>query len=303
MTTVENAPIVLFVFNRPKHTQITLNALLENKLACDTDIFIYADAPRNVADFEKTEEVKRLIYGTTGFKSITVIEREENYGLARNIIDGVTTVCEKYGRTIVLEDDIVTSPAFLQYMNNALSHYENNMNVWHISGWNYPIDPSGLPECFLWREMSCWGWGTWNNRWKHYKKNPLALTKEFTAKDIREFNLDGHHNFWSQVIGNLNGTMNTWAIFWYATIFSNNGLCLNATTSLVKNIGFDDSGENCGSGDVFSGKISLAAPSQFPSEISENNNVVYRIKKFYKFIKIKKTISYINKIARRKNFI
>lgn len=295
MPTNTFSPVALFVFNRPLHTQNTLDALLANELAHETDLVIYADASKSGARDEKVEAVKKIIYSVVGFKSITIIERESNYGLARNIIEGVTAVCEKYGQAIVLEDDIVTSPAFLRYMNNALNFYQNTPKIWHISGWNYPINPTGLQDTFLWREMSCWGWGTWQNRWQHYKKDPLKLIESFTKEDIKKFNLDGNHNFWSQVTGNLNGTMNTWAIFWYATIFLNDGLCLNPTTSLVTNIGFDNSGGNCTKNNFYYTPISTILPTCFSSEHIENKRAVNRIKRFYKLLKIKKIIALIKK--------
>ena len=58
-------------------------------------------------------------------KRVHIIEREKNYGLARSIIDGVTTQVNAYGRTIVLEDDLVTAPYFLQFMNSALEMYKD----------------------------------------------------------------------------------------------------------------------------------------------------------------------------------
>ena len=239
------APIVLFVYNRPDHTRQTLDALAANPLATQSSLFIYCDAAKNTDDSSSVEMVRDIAHKTSGFKKVTVIERDTNYGLSRNITDGVSEVCNREGRVIVLEDDIVTSPVFLEYMNLALEQYKNNLNVWHISGWNYPIDANGYFDAFFWRVMNCWGWATWSDRWQHFNKDPQTLVKTWNKNKIRRFNLDGKHDFWRQVKGNYTGKINTWAIFWYATIFEQNGLCINPAQSFVTNIGLDGSGEQC----------------------------------------------------------
>ena len=119
------APILLFTYNRLQHTQRCLEALLKNTLAADSELFVYADAAKDEAGKEAVEEVRRYIHSLQGFRTITIIERDENWGLARNIIDGVTTQIKKYGKVIVLEDDLVVAPYFLQFMNDALEIYKD----------------------------------------------------------------------------------------------------------------------------------------------------------------------------------
>lgn len=240
-----NAPIVLFTFSRPEHTKRTLSALAANPLAKGSELIVYSDAPRFDTDAPLVSEVRELLYSIEGFHRTKVVERKTNYGLARNIIAGVSEVCSQFGSAIVLEDDIVTSPYFLTFMNKALDTYANKSDVWHISGWNYPIDPKGLDDAFFWRVMNCWGWATWQDRWQHFKKDPVHLIDTWDDDEIRRFNLDGAVDFWSQVKANQDGSLNTWAIFWYACIFEHQGLCLNPAVSLVRNIGHDGSGSNC----------------------------------------------------------
>ncbi|WP_217496505.1 glycosyltransferase [Providencia heimbachae] len=165
------APVVLFVYARPSHTQRTVDALLLNPDALSTDLIVYSDGARNDSDTEAVNQVRNIFKGINGFNSIKLIERKKNYGLAQNIIDGVTEVCNEYGKVIVLEDDIVTSPSFLNFMNAALNKYEKEKKVWHISGWNYPLkNVEKLPDAFFWRTMNCWGWATWDDRWKYFEK-------------------------------------------------------------------------------------------------------------------------------------
>lgn len=292
------APIVLFAFSRPDHTRRTLAALAGNSFADQSDLIVYADAARSEGDVENVRAVRDLIRGADGFKSLTVIERKTNYGLARNIIEGVTEVCEQYGRVIVLEDDIVTSPYFLDFMNRGLSRYADETRVWHISGWNYPIDESGLGGAFLWRAMNCWGWGTWWDRWARYKKDPSALIGSWAAEKVKRFNLGGRHNFWDQVKANQSGKIDTWAIFWYATIFDNEGLCLNPSRTLVRNIGVDGTGENCGSADVFTECLGTVPAGDLPDVISESKTALYRIQEFYRALKPSVARRIINKAKR-----
>ena len=203
--------------------------------------------------------------------------------MANNIIDGVTNVINQYGKVIVLEDDIVTSPYFLRFMNKALTYYKENKKVWHISGWNPPIDCTSLPETFLWRVMNCYGWASWADRWKYFERDPKKLITEFSRKDIYHFNLEGEKKFWKQVKKNIKRKHFTWAIFWYATIFKNKGLCLNPSHSYVKNIGFDGSGIHCvNKYDKDNMSLCQKPDITFVEKIEESFLGVEKIKEFYR---------------------
>jgi len=279
---VDLAPIVLFVYNRPNHTRQTVEALQKNELASESELYIYSDAPKNENAALKVNEVREYIKSIDGFKSVTIFEREKNWGLADSIIDGVTKIVNEYGKIIVLEDDLVTSPYFLKFMNEALEFYEDEEKVWHISGWNYPIDADGLDDVFFWRLMNCWGWATWADRWQYYEKNVDKTISEFSKEDIRRFNIDGVENFWSQVVSNKEGKINTWAIFWYATIFKQDGLCLNPSQTFVENIGNDDSGTHCGETDIFKSNLSLIQSIKLEIDVFENEIAIKKLKEFYK---------------------
>ena len=274
------APAALFVYNRPEHTRQTVEALARNTEAAATRLYVFSDAPRTSDDQPDVQAVRDYLRSIVGFLHVEIVERGTNYGLARNIVDGVTEVCNSYGRVIVLEDDIVTSPYFLAFMNVALGRYAEEKSVWHISGWNYPVDPNELGDAFLWRVMNCWGWATWVDRWKHFQKNPQRLIESWDKEKIRRFNLDGAQDFWAQVTANDKGRLNTWAVFWYATIFENNGLCLNPGRSFVHNIGLDGSGENCGASDLFRAGQLGKEFNDLPERKEESSLAVGRIKAF-----------------------
>jgi GT2 family glycosyltransferase len=264
------APIVLFVYNRPAHTRQTVEALQKNEMAKDSDLIIYSDAPKKPEAAPEVFEVRKYIRDIGGFKSIKIIEREKNWGLANSIIDGVTSVVNEYGRIIVLEDDLVTSPYFLSFMNEALETYQDDEKVMHISGYMFPIDSAGLLETFFLRTASCWGWATWSRAWGHFEKKPDKLLSKFTKQAINKFNLDGTCNFWAQVEGNESGKMDTWAVFWYATVFQKEGLCLHPRYSMVNNIGHDGTGVHCGSSDSFGVSLAIKPIQYFETSLVEN---------------------------------
>ena len=303
---MKTAPIVLFVYNRPWHTKQTVEALQRNELAEESELFIYSDAPKCTDDEPNVSEVRKYINTIGGFKKVTIIKREKNWGLAKSIIDGATTLVNQYGKIIVLEDDIVTSPYFLKFMNDALEYYKYEKRVWHISGWNYPIETDGVGDTFLWRTMNCWGWGTWVDRWNYFEKDTDKLIRTFNKKEIKRFNLDGSHRFWNQVLLNKQGKINTWAIYWYATIFKNDGLCLNPSRSLVENIGHDGSGVHCGINEAFKTELNRKKDISFEKSIVENPLAVERVKEFYKSQEkplMKRIVNKVSRITIGKNIL
>ena len=164
MIGIHLSPIVLFVYNRPWHTKQTVEALQKNELAKESELFIYSDEAKNKDVRKSVDEVREYIGKIDGFKKVTIIKREKNWGLANSIIDGVTKTVNEYGKIIVLEDDLITSPYFLKFMNEALEFYKEEQKVWHISGWSYPINTNNIDDVFFLRVMNCWGWATWADK-------------------------------------------------------------------------------------------------------------------------------------------
>lgn len=277
------APIVLFTYNRLEHTKKTIEALKANLLAIESELYIYSDAAKTDGVQSSVNEVRTYLEGVTGFKKITLIKREKNWGLADSIIDGVSNLVKQSGKVIVLEDDLVTRPYFLTFMNDALDYYQNEKQVWHISGWNFPIDTDKLDDVFLWRGMNCWGWATWADRWQHFERNPEKLVDTFSKQDIARFDLDNKARvFWRQVLQNYHNEKKTWAIFWYATIFKNDGLCVNPVKTYVDNIGEDGSGENCIVKDSTNEEtFTLKSTVEFANNTSENMVALREIKRYY----------------------
>lgn len=151
------APIALFTYNRADHTQRAVESLLKNAEAKFSDLFIFSDGPKTPEKKAGVEENRKYIHTISGFKSISIIEREKNWGLANSLIAGITEVINKYGKVIVVEDDLILSPYFLQFMNEGLEKYKDDDRVGTITGFVPPIKDK-LPETFFLKYFQCWGW-------------------------------------------------------------------------------------------------------------------------------------------------
>ncbi len=279
---MELAPIVLFVYNRPKHTRKVLMALEKNLLASQSLLYVISDGPKNADAVEPVNAVRSIIREPWAFKHITIIERKNNLGLAENVIDGVTKVIQKHGRVIVLEDDLETSPWALTYFNDALERYEHNDRVMEISGYMYPLQhPKRLPKSFFFRVANSWGWATWGSAWEKFNPDIEELTKDFKRKDRKRFSIDGKENFWKQVKEYKAGKINSWAIRWYLSVFKNNGLVLYPRYSMVQNLGTDGSGTHSDIDDTYRVELAQSRVKYFPEEIEENQKAYNAIKHFY----------------------
>lgn len=275
------APIALFVYNRPNHTRRTLKFLKDNLLADESRLYIFADAAKSEKDEANVNEVADVINHVDGFKSVKIIKQKSNLGLAQSIINGVTQLTESYGKVIVFEDDLISSPYTLQYFNEALNLYQNQDKLMHISAYMYPLKGiDNLPDAFIYRAVHSWGWATWKNAWDKFNPNIDELMLQFDAKKIKDFSIDGKMNFWKQMQEFKQGKNNSWAIRWYASVFLNGGLSLNPTKSLINNIGHDGTGVHSNIENMYDVKIHKQAIKDFPKEIVENKPIYALVKNF-----------------------
>lgn len=279
------APVALFVYNRPDHTRRTLAYLQKNLLADESRLFIYSDAAKTPADEAKVNEVREVIKEVGGFKSVKVTLREQNMGLANSIIDGVTHLVNEYGKVIVFEDDLLSSPYTLQYFNEALTHYEHEEKVMHIGAYMYNLKDKQLPETFLFRAATSWGWATWARAWKNFEPDIEVLMPQFDQALIHQFSIEGTMNFWKQMLDFKAGKNNSWAIRWYASIFLRGGLTLNPSHSFIQNIGNDGSGIHSNNESMYQVPIAKKPVTQFPNIMEEDAQAYQAIKHFLKYRK------------------
>lgn len=264
------APVALFVYNRLSHTQQTIDALLRNTLARETDVIVFSDGPKTQEAAEKVETLRTYLANVRGFKSLTIRASEKNKGLANSLTSGITSVLVDHPTVIVVEDDLVTSPYFLEYMNHFLNVYESDDEVVSIHGYMYPV-PEMLPPTFFIRGADCWGWATWRRGWAVYEPDGKKLLAELTDRNLtREFDFDGTYGY-TRMLGNqIAGWIDSWAIRWYASAFLRGKLTLYPGKSLVQNIGFDGSGTHVITRKNFDVTLQSARPDMSKIDVKEN---------------------------------
>lgn len=275
------APIVLFVYNRPWHTQQTIEALQKNSLATDSELFIYSDAPKNDGAISLVKDVREYIKSIKGFKNVSIIERRTNYGLANSIIDGVTKITNEFGKVIVLEDDLVTSPYFLNYMNDGLLLYENDEYVASIHGYIYPID--NLPKTFFIKGADCWGWATWKRVWDMFETDGNLLLEELKSSGkTTEANFNDTYLYSNMLQEQVRGKNDSWAVRWYMTAFLKNMLTLYPGKSLIQNIGLDGSGTHGESNNSLMNETSASYERLETIPITENLQARGKMEQFFR---------------------
>jgi hypothetical protein len=251
--TQDCAPVALFVFNRPGHTRRTVQSLLENERSAQTPLVIFSDGPRSEKDVPMVESVREYIRGIDGFRDVRIVEQSENRGLAESVIAGVSDVVDRYGRVIVLEDDMETSAFFLDYMNRALEKYRDQDNVYCIHGYAFPADMSDVDtETFFLGGAECWGWATWKRAWDHFCPDAMQLLALLRSQDAEKaFDYGGNYPYTRMLERQSRGRIDSWAIRWRASAFVRQGLTLWPRVSLVRNFGMDGSGIHCDSTSYF----------------------------------------------------
>ena len=248
------SPIVLFVYNRPIHTERTLEYLQNNNLADQSTLYIYCDGVKENASTEtikRIHEVRQIIKAKQWCKEVFIIESEDNKGLALSIKTGVSEVVERHGRVIVMEDDLITSPAFLSFMNQSLNYYSNRKSVFSIGGYNMPSSMIKIPDDYEYDVYVClrnesWGWATWLDRWNQVDWNVAGYHSMLKSKQMQDAFNRGGDDVFEMLQMQQNGKLNIWSIQFTLAHFVNHAVSIIPTHSYVDNVGLDGSGENCG---------------------------------------------------------
>jgi hypothetical protein len=272
----------MFVYNRPEHARKTIDALLENECASEIELNIFSDGPKCEEDQDDVAKVRSYLKALSGFRHVNVIERDRNMGLAKSIISGITEVVDRSGRVIVLEDDMVTSPYFLRFMNDALELYSKDERVISIHGYIYPIK-GNLPETFFLKGADCWGWATWKRGWDLFEPDGKELLKRLRYEKLdNEFDFNGAYPYTRMLEDQIIGRNDSWAVRWYASAFLQKRLTLYPGKSLVRNIGTDQSGTHCGDTTAYDTELTTKPIPVVPLPIEENRAARHEIEKYFK---------------------
>ena len=243
------APIAVFAYKRAAMLGSTLAQLAANEQASTSDLFIYCDGGKKPEDADKIDATRAVARACAGFKSVSVIERDSNLGLARSIRTGVTELCNRFGRVIVVEDDFDLSPDFLGFMNAALERYKDEPSVMQVSGhmWDVPL---GVTDDALFLSFTTsWGWATWQRAWEHYTED-LTDFDQADADWLKRFDLDGNFAYKRMLDRARKAEVDSWAIYWYYSVFESSGLTVYPRQSMVAHRGFEDEDRTHGHGRI-----------------------------------------------------
>jgi len=245
------APVVIFVYARPEHTKQTIESLANNSLVDETEVYIYSDAAKNDKAQPCVKQVREYIDTMAQrnlFKSLHIIKAETNKGLASSVISGVTEIIEQYGKVIVVEDDLVSAPDFIQYMNDALNYYEEDNRIWSICGYTFKMNiPAEYNhDVYLSYRGGSWGWATWRDRWGKvdWKVTDYPLFKK-NKKFRARFNLGGR-DMANMLDRQMQGMIDSWAIRWCYAQSKLDMLTVYPVVSRIRNIGLDGTGTHSG---------------------------------------------------------
>lgn len=281
------APIALFTYSRADHTKRAVESLLHNAEAKDSDLFVFSDGPKTPAKAAAVQGNRDYVHTITGFKSVTIIERETNWGLANSLIAGITEVINKYEKVIVVEDDLILSPFFLQFMNEGLEKYKDDERVGTISAYLPPLDEK-LPDTFLLMYFQCWGWATWKRAWDLFNPDTKYLLRKLRFKKTK-FDVGGGCGNYGNLLCHKYGLVDTWYLRYYASLFLKGKLSLYPGMSMATNEGCDGTGTHCkASSKAAIQKHVSHQPIAIQDIPVEENNHAYTIFKRYFDHRIKK---------------
>jgi hypothetical protein len=286
------SPIILFAYNRPKHTSVILDSLSKCWLFKESKVYIYIDGPKKIIN-DKIK-FKKVCILVNKFKknnsNIKVYISKKNLGLFKNLTHGISSILKRHQTAIILEDDLQVKKNFLIFMNKSLNLYKKNKKVFQISGYSYPIKTNNNKAYFL-NLTSCWGWGIWKDRWQEFERftqNKKEIDNLFLKiKDNKElkykFNINNSFNYLKFLKKQINSKFNSWGVLFYLYSFKNNSLNLFPSQSLVNNIGFDGTGLHKSRSNIFN-SVNFKNDIKFTFNKRINTNT-YNLDKISAFLK------------------
>ncbi len=281
------APVILFVYNRPEHTSATLRALQRNHGADQSELFVFCDGAKGPDDTRAVQTTRERVRAADGFRAVHLFEQDENHGLAGSIIAGVSRIIADHGRAIVLEDDLVTSPYFLDFMNAGLDRYQHTRRVFSVSGYNLPPHlmrfPARYPHDIYFNvRSSSWGWATWRDRWEEADWDVRAYPSFAADRRAQRAFDEGGEDLSALLAEERSGRRQSWSIRWGFAHFLHKAVALYPVRSYVENIGNDGSGSNCRPNPFMHNDLSRALPTVvLPDRVVVDAEVMRAFRRYY----------------------
>ncbi|HEY5993179.1 MAG TPA: hypothetical protein VIU46_01110 [Gallionellaceae bacterium] len=281
------APVMITTYSRLDHLQRTIEALLKNELAGETSVFVYLDGPRP-GDEEKVDAVRRYLGTVGGFGAFHVIARKQNMGAHENAKSANYEILDRYGKIIRMEDDIVTAPGYLKFMNQALERYKDDEKVFSISAYCPPINiPADYPyDVFFIRRFSGWGCGLWRDRLDSIYRPITQEEYEIFAADRKlsqAFVQSGGKDMLLMLKGVASGKLEAGDVMAMYTQFIKDQYTLYPTQSLVQNIGMDGTGVHCDVTDYFEVALSGKTAFNFPEHLVIDDRLVRANREYWDY--------------------
>ena len=280
----ELSPIGISTYTRIEHLKKTIAALQKNTLASQSELFVFSDAPK-VGDETRVAEVRDFLRTVDGFKEVHIIERSENNRIANNR-GGISMLLERYGRIIFLEDDVVTAPGFLAFMNQALDQYKDDQRFFSVVGYCPPINvpPQYESDLFFLKRFSGWGFGIWKDRFELIRKIPIAEYHELVRdrNRLKTFSRNAGEDVVHMLRLDCKGILDTLDVIATYALSIHDMYTAYPKLSLAQNIGFDGSGVNCSATNFYDVLLDNKVEFKFPDSVFVDPAIVecnYRFRK------------------------
>ena len=291
------APVVVFCYNRPNHLRQTIEALKLNTIASQSRLIIFSDGAKNARDEINVKEIRSYIHTIDGFLVKEIFESQNNKGLAASVIEGVSNVVASYKKVIVLEDDMVCTPDFLSFMNEALASYESRLDIFSVTGYAPPvlIPENYKNDLFLAPRASSWGWATWQNRWEKADWDVKNFKEILKESSLRKKITQGGEDLWPMLVKQQRGIINSWAVRWTVSQSLNDAYGVYPVISKIKNIGTDGSGTNFTFGTTYYNSELNTKKINIDPDLKPDQSVIKSFNHYYRLpllLKIKNWFKY-----------
>ncbi len=292
-------PLAVFAFNRPRHLRDCLDALAKCTGIEQCEVRIYCDGSRGQEDDQAVRETRVIAQEWAKTNGAVIEERQQNAGLARSIIEAVTALCAERGRVIVVEDDLVVSKQFVQFMLDGLEHFRDRPEVYQIAGYMFRVQHPPRPESFFLPMVTTWGWATWQRAWKDVDWTASGALAQLQDKRLsRTFDLGGSYPYALALSDRLAGRNQSWGILWWWHVFSRDGLSLFPARTLVANKGFDGTGYHCPDGDWRGADqiMEYMAPVRLPASVQVDRQAFRRVTRFIRINNASKKAFFLHRL-------